>query len=589
MLKSNRKAVQNIRGSLLQRILLFSGVNIIAILCIVYFFGAQYTASYNETIQHNIEASLDDTYSSLDETYDDFRQIGQLLTASDSTGYTGGAGRLLTEWPEYLFSENMEWNSSTIMEFVQMWMELRDSMENMRQMNATLGEYVVFSSRESGGHHSVMTNSGVTAAEDVEQFIDWPILMKMGNYTFHLPHTSLFSQDEVVSVICKLNYRHEIYLYMETKADWFEAASRVTVGERCLPLVISDDQGTVLYSQNEELVRIGSQISDVQKEIHLFTADKYSQDKWQLHVAMENADYQQVFDGWNQGFLWLCFGSFFLLVVVNCLLYWTLYGSIKRLCRYIDDASQNESLPNVQYTGMREFDSILDSFYEYHNRNTKLLHKVNEKEELAQQLRYEKLLLQINPHFIHNSLNSIQWMARINHQPQIENMVNSLVKVFNYNLNEDMMSNLREEMVAIRAYMELQSLRYGDKLNVEYHIEENDYELPIPRFLLQPMLENAILYGMDEEGGCHIVVRVQRDTEKTYLLSIQDGGSGFSDSLREKILMGEISKGNGLGIGLRYVLSMLQYYNGAIRDIETDKNGTVISLVLPSEREGEAL
>lgn len=589
MQKKYRKKYPGVRGSLLQKILLFSAVNIIAILCFVYVFGAQYTDNYNETIQHNVESSLEDTYSSMEEVYDDFRQIGQLMTASDSTGYTGSAGRLLIKWAEYLFSSDIKWDSATIMDFVQMWMELRDSMENMKQVNATLGEYVVFSSQSADGHHFVMNDKGVTVAEDVQQYIDWPVLTQMGNYTFYLPHQSLFSEDEVVSVVCKLNYRYGIYLYMETKAEWFAAASNVTVGEHWLPLIISDSAGTVLYSQDTALVEVGSHITDAEQKLHLFSAGAYRQEQWNLHVVMEDRDYQQVFNGWSQGFLWLCLGSFFLLVAVNCLLYWSLYGSIKRLCRYIDEAPQNAELPNAQYTGMREFDSILDSFYEYHIKNTKLMRKIGEKEELAQQLRYEKLLLQINPHFIHNSLNSIQWMARINHEPQIEKMVSSLLKVFNYNLNEDMMSNLREEIIAIRAYMELQTMRYGNKLRVEYHILEEDLELPIPRFLLQPMMENAILYGMDEEGCCHITVRVQREPGKKYLLSIQDGGSGFSDSLREKLLMGEISKGNGLGIGLRYVLSMLQYYNGAIRDIETDENGTVIRLVLPSEREAEEL
>ena len=589
MLKRNRKTVPNIRGSLLQRILLFSGVNIIMILFFVYFWGAQYTSSYNETIQHNIGSSLDDTFRGMEETYDDFRQIGQLLTISDRSGYTGASGKLLTQWPNYLFSEDAGWDSAETMEFIQMWMELRDSMGSMRQINTSLGRYAFFSSRSSAGSHFLMTGDNVTVAEEVNQFIDLPVLSQMGNYTFHLPHTSLFSKDVVISVLCKLNYRQDIYLYMETTGNWFESISRITVGERSLPLVISDGTGNVIYSQDESLVHVGSQISDVLQEHHLFSAEKFGNETWQLHVVMENEAYEQVFNGWSQGFLLLCLGSVILLVSVNCLLYWTLYGNIKRLCRYIDDASQNEKLSNVQYTGITEFDSVLDSFYEYQSRNAKLMHKVSEKEELAQQLRYEKLLLQINPHFIHNSLNSIQWMARINHHPQIENMINSLVKVFNYNLNEDMLSNLREEIVAIRAYMELQALRYGDKLTVEYHIEEKDYELPIPRFLLQPMVENAILYGMDDEQCCHIVVRVSRETESSYILSIQDGGSGFSDSLRKELLAGEISKKNGLGIGLRYVLSMLRYYNGAIQDIETNEKGNVIRLVLPTEREVEAL
>lgn len=214
-----------------------------------------------------------------------------------------------------------------------------------------------------------------------------------------------------------------------------------------------------------------------------------------------------------------------------------------------------------------------------------MLQQISEQKQEEKQLKYEKLQQQINPHFIQNSLNSIQWMAKLNHQKEIHSMATSLIKVFNYNLGEERLSTLREEFEAIRAYMELQIMRYGNRIHVSYELSEKDYELLIPRFLLQPLLENSILYGMDDQGNNRIEVRTRRLSGDDYIVSISDSGPGFSEDMRRQLLGGEPKNGNGMGIGLRYVLGMLSYYHGKVLSVEHDESGTTLRLQLSGQEE----
>lgn len=147
------------------------------------------------------------------------------------------------------------------------------------------------------------------------------------------------------------------------------------------------------------------------------------------------------------------------------------------------------------------------------------------------------------------------------------------------------MSTLREEFEAIRAYMELQIMRYGNRIHVSYELSEKDYELLIPRFLLQPLLENSILYGMDDQGNNRIEVRTRRLSGDDYIVSISDSGPGFSEDMRRQLLGGEPKNGNGMGIGLRYVLGMLSYYHGKVLSVEHDESGTTLRLQLSGQEE----
>ena len=127
-----------------------------------------------------------------------------------------------------------------------------------------------------------------------------------------------------------------------------------------------------------------------------------------------------------------------------------------------------------QEYGIKEFDDLMHEVEKMKDQIRNLIDNVVEKEKNIQRIEYEKLLFQINPHFLLNTLNSIQWMARMSHQDNITEFVQRLKKLLSYNLGkEGMQTTLRTEIDIVKEYIALQQMRY------DFVIEMNGKVVPI--------------------------------------------------------------------------------------------------------------
>ncbi|SFJ69008.1 Histidine kinase-, DNA gyrase B-, and HSP90-like ATPase [Paenibacillus sp. UNC496MF] len=137
--------------------------------------------------------------------------------------------------------------------------------------------------------------------------------------------------------------------------------------------------------------------------------------------------------------------------------------------------------------------------------------------------------------------------------------------------------------------IELQNIRYDHFFNVGVDVDSALLELPIPRFILQPIVENALYYGFDADEGGEIDVLIRRDGS-SLLLQVRDNGRGIPEAqLAELLDRREPANASGLGIGLRYVKQMLAVYFGAAAALTMESkpgNGTVITIRLPLDTTG---
>lgn len=128
--------------------------------------------------------------------------------------------------------------------------------------------------------------------------------------------------------------------------------------------------------------------------------------------------------------------------------------------------------------------------------------------------------MQIGPHFLYNTLNSIKWMAVLNNQPGIKQMVESLMKLLGavaYNKEDEI--SLREELELLESYIFIQKVRFMN-FRVEYDVPEQVLSMKIGRFMLQPFVENCIihgLHGLDYEGVIRIRIPADDHTADRYL------------------------------------------------------------------------
>lgn len=217
------------------------------------------------------------------------------------------------------------------------------------------------------------------------------------------------------------------------------------------------------------------------------------------------------------------------------------------------------------------------------NRQKNLL-LVKQKE-----IKLKMLASQINPHFLFNTLETIRMKVHVRHDPEIAHVVMLLGKLMrrNLELTGDKIP-LSEEIERVRGYLEIQKFRYGDRLRFEIEIEEEAMTVGIFPLLLQPIVENAIVHGLEtkEEDG---TVAVRGELSGGVLrLSVKDNGIGMSDE-RLRQVAGSLNapdEEEGARIGLRNVHQRIRISFGENYGVRIESEsgvGTHVWMTLPAE------
>lgn len=203
--------------------------------------------------------------------------------------------------------------------------------------------------------------------------------------------------------------------------------------------------------------------------------------------------------------------------------------------------------------------------------------KVGRLEELAAKAEIKALQAQINPHFLFNALNTIIALLRINPNSARELIVN-LSTYLRYNIDEtSTFVDISKELQQVKAYVEVEKARFGDKLNVIYDIDES-LRVKIPSLIIQPIVENSIKHGILEGSGTgKILISVKKHNSNGVKVSIEDDGIGIPQSVIDSLHAGKV-KGNK--IGMSNVDSRLRHIYGDGLYIEQLDVGTRISFLL---------
>jgi two-component system sensor histidine kinase YesM len=216
-----------------------------------------------------------------------------------------------------------------------------------------------------------------------------------------------------------------------------------------------------------------------------------------------------------------------------------------------------------------------------------LIKQVYEAQTKQREAQLTSLQLQINPHFLYNTLQTIKWLADSYDARDIQQIVMSLADMFRYSISSEKYALLDEELNNIRDYIQIQHFRYGNRLSVDYDIEPGTEKIKIPKLFLQPLVENAILHGIDGKlGGGHIRVQVYR-TDPWLHISVWDDGIGIEEEhlffIRQYLAWNEKVKESKVPIGLKnlYDRGKLEFGENFSFSIESTFNEyTVVDLTI---------
>lgn len=180
------------------------------------------------------------------------------------------------------------------------------------------------------------------------------------------------------------------------------------------------------------------------------------------------------------------------------------------------------------------------------------------KQLLIRETELKALQAQIDPHFLYNTLESINWMAKMNKQPEISRMVEALGFLLRSSVNmTEKVISLEQELDIVRSYVTIQRMRFEERLNFEIDVPEELYDTLIPKLTLQPLVENAIHYALEPKiEECHIRIAARLEGEQVHI-TVQDDGPGMTAEFLERLYQGQVQT-RGKGIGLNNIMERIR-------------------------------
>ena len=222
-----------------------------------------------------------------------------------------------------------------------------------------------------------------------------------------------------------------------------------------------------------------------------------------------------------------------------------------------------------------------------------LTDKMVKEQEEKRKNELDALQSQINPHFLYNTLDSIMWMIESERYEDAVSMVQALGRLLRISLSRGKnVISVGDELQHARSYLAIQKYRYKNKFTSYFEVEPDIEQYKTIKLVIQPLIENAIYYGMeymDGEGEIHIRAYTR---EQDLYLEVEDNGPGMPEDQVEHLLTGgEKARQKGSGIGLKNVNQRIQLYFGTQYGLEIESEpdeGTVVRIHIPKTTEEEA-
>lgn len=243
--------------------------------------------------------------------------------------------------------------------------------------------------------------------------------------------------------------------------------------------------------------------------------------------------------------------------------------------------------PHIYIGGSEEIRHLGKSIQESYKQNLSLMKRVVWEQNERRKSELDVLQSQINPHFLYNTLDSITWMIEGEKNEEAAFMITQLAKLFRISLSKGhTIISIRDELQHAQSYMNIQKIRYKNKFEVVFDIDPEILDHCVVKLVLQPILENAINYGIREMDGCGIINVCGKKVDDRIILSVSDNGMGIPDDEIGFLLKdtNRIRK-RGSGVGLVNVNNRIKILFGGQYGLYIESEldeGTTVYINIPA-------
>ena len=275
-----------------------------------------------------------------------------------------------------------------------------------------------------------------------------------------------------------------------------------------------------------------------------------------------------------------------MLMLINRLVSVRISRPIMKLNNSVTEYEEGKE-PEIYIGGSREIRHLGKSIRDSYKQNNALMQKIVWEQTERRKSELEVLQSQINPHFLYNTLDSITWMIEGERNDDAVFMISQLARLFRISLSKGhTIISIRDELQHAQSYMNIQQVRYKNKFQVSFDIDSDILDCCIVKLVLQPILENAINYGVREMDDCgEIIVRGSRENDEI-LLTIADNGMGIPEEEVEFLFTDtqRVHK-KGSGVGLVNVNNRIKILFGEQYGLHIESEldeGTIVSIRIPA-------
>ncbi|MBP1082809.1 sensor histidine kinase [Bacillus capparidis] len=332
---------------------------------------------------------------------------------------------------------------------------------------------------------------------------------------------------------------------------------------------------------------------DYEGEEHFVFFQKLSVGDWILMSEVSSSDLFSTINKLRQSLLLICSIIFITTIVASFKLSVHIVSPLEKLTKAMTFVERGEFagakryIPTIDLPN-HEVGYVINVFGRTIDRLNHLIETEYEANIRRKNAEYKALLLQINPHFMNNTLEIIGGLAAQGKNEDVINVSIDLARMMRYSLNtKSDVVNLEDELNYIKNFTDILKMRYEESLTIEIQEDPKMKAVSIIKFILQPLVENAVKYSFERSEYAEILIKTKK-VDDQLLLEVKDNGAGMPKRVMKDLLLyssndssHQLLKSSGSSIGLRNVLGRLIIYYGQnfSYDIQSEINGgTKISL-----------
>lgn len=436
---------------------------------------------------------------------------------------------------------------------------------------------------------------------------DKNLFLDSKGYILTSPHVNTLFNDEypwVVTLAQKQSHSmfgDDIYIAIDFKfSEIAKYIDHVGIGRRGY-CYIMDTKGNIIYHPQQQMIFSGLKKEENSK-IYNFEDGVYTQ-KDKIYAIKTTQDQlwrivgvhytEELNTERRTQFIVGIMIALICSVLISLLILWLFSKIVNAPVRELVRAMKSfeETADTFEYQSphqsVTELQVLNDSFEHLVKRTKQLMEQVRSEEIILRKTELKALQAQINPHFLYNTLDSIQWMCEQGNNDDAVKMVGALAKLFRISISRGHeLITITDEIQHAQSYLIIQSFRYKNQFSYHFDVDENIKDYLCNKITIQPIIENAIYHGIDrmvDEG--EIKISVHENDEDDIIIIVEDNGVGMTEEQCKKILSKE--RNDSRGIGLKNVDDRLKIYFGEKYGLTIESEldiGTKITVKIPKIR-----